>query len=211
MKTVRIIILSILIIAIITATSEAGWLIYHKPAFKGRVIDAETKELIEGVVVVVIYKKQSLINGPGGGYSSVIKVKETLTNKKGEFNFPSYTTVIQPNLVEDYAEFIIFKPGYGNFPAQRRSPPIGMPLGDIETFFSKETGSRGNVEILVIKDNKSEWKLVNITFGIVELPKLNTMEERLNSRMIGITGYTSKDLPLLYKARDEDIAASVIK
>ena len=79
--------------------SYAGWLIYHKPAFKGKVIDAETKEPIEGAVVVVVYKKHSLISGPGGGYSSVIKVKEILTDKNGEFYFPSYTTVIQPNSI----------------------------------------------------------------------------------------------------------------
>jgi len=205
MTTVRIIILSTLIIAILVATSEAGWLIYHKPEFRGRVIDAETKEPIEGAVVVVVYYKQSLISGPGGGYSTVIKVKETLSDKKGEFYFSSYTTLIQPNSVEDDARFIIYKPGYGNFPGQRKSPPIGMPSGDIETFFSKETGSRGNVEILVIKDrNKSEWKLVNITFGIVELPKRTTREERLQAITFPSGDVGSKELPLLYKVINEE-------
>lgn len=162
--------------------SYAGWLIYHKPEFKGRAIDAETKEPIEGAVVVVIYKKHSLISGPGGGYSSVIKVKEILTNKNGEFHFPSYTTLIQPNSIEDYAEFIIYKPRYGSFPGQRISPPIGMSLEDIETFFSKEIGRQEELEILVVTGgNKSDWQLVKVTFGIVELPKLKTKEERLKA------------------------------
>jgi hypothetical protein len=197
-----------------TATSEAGWLIYHKPEFKGRVTDAETKAPIEGAVVVVVYEKHSLISGPGGGYSSVIKVKETLTDKKGEFHFSSYTTLIQPNSVEDYARFIIYKPGYGNFSGHRINPPIGMPLGDIETFFTKETGSRGNVEILVIKDNKSEWKLVNITFGIAELPTLKTREQRLEAIYpADISGaeINEKELPLLYKNIREEYRALGIK
>lgn len=112
MTTVRILIFSMLLVAFMATSSEAGWLIYHKPEFKGKVIDAETKEPIEGAVVVVVYNKHTLISGPGGGYTSVIKVKETLTDKNGEFYFSPYTTLIQPNSVEDTAEFIIYKPGY---------------------------------------------------------------------------------------------------
>src|SRR3989338_7708901 len=102
---------ALVFVFLLSSRSFAGWLIYHKPEFKGKVIDAETKEPIEGAVVVVVYNKHTLISGPGGGHSSVIKVKETLTDKKGEFYFPSYTTLIQPNSIEDNAEFIIYKPG----------------------------------------------------------------------------------------------------
>ena len=55
---------------------------YHKPAFQGKVIDAETKEPIDGAVVVVIYKKYPIISGPGGGGESIMDIKETLTNAK---------------------------------------------------------------------------------------------------------------------------------
>ncbi len=38
----------------IAAPSHAFiWMIYHKPAFKGKVIDAEAKESIEGAVLVI--------------------------------------------------------------------------------------------------------------------------------------------------------------
>ena len=40
-----------------SSPSFAIWPIYHKPEFKGKVIDAETKEPIEGAVVVVVYNK----------------------------------------------------------------------------------------------------------------------------------------------------------
>lgn len=42
---------------ILNTNSYASWLIYHKPEFKGMVIDAETKEPIEGAVVVAVYYK----------------------------------------------------------------------------------------------------------------------------------------------------------
>ncbi|MBI3583826.1 MAG: hypothetical protein HY096_07745, partial [Nitrospinae bacterium] len=35
-----------------TPSHALWWMVYHKPAFKGKVIDAETKKPIEGAVVV---------------------------------------------------------------------------------------------------------------------------------------------------------------
>jgi len=54
MSSMRIIITALLLVVLMTTSSEAGWLIYHKPEFKGRVLDTETKEPIEGAVVVVV-------------------------------------------------------------------------------------------------------------------------------------------------------------
>ena len=102
MKKTLIFFISAVVLFINCTPSNAGWLIYHKPEFKGKVIDAETKEPIEGAVVVVVYNKHSLLSGPGGGYSSVIKVKEALTDQNGEFHFPSYTTMIQPKFNRRY-------------------------------------------------------------------------------------------------------------
>lgn len=114
MKNTLIFLVLTLILIFNTSVSHAGWLIYHKPEFKGKVIDSDTKEPIEGAVVVAIYKKDTLISGPGGGYTSIIKIKEALTDENGEFYIPSYTTIIQPLSKEEGVSFIIFKPGYGN-------------------------------------------------------------------------------------------------
>lgn len=184
---------AIIVIFSLLSKGFAGWLIYHKPEFKGKVIDAETKESIEGAVVVAIYKKHTLISGPGGGYTSIIKVRETLTSNKGEFYIPSYTTIIQPNSIEDTAEFIIYKPGYGSYPDLQTSPPgvVGP-----EKFFSKNYGTSETVQI--------EHKIIQFTLGIVELPKLKTRDERLRAIPATPTDYRSKELPLLYKAMNEE-------
>jgi len=176
-----------------------GWLIYHKPEFKGKVIDAESKAPIEGAVAVVVYNKHSLISGPGGGYSSVIKVKEMLTDNNGEFHFPAYTTLIQPNSVEDFAEFIIYKPGYGNFPNQQ-TIPRGLGAESEELFFSKGIGNTGELEALV----HGEIKMIKITFGIVELPMIKSVEEWLKSQPSTPTDFGAKELPLLYQAINEE-------
>ena len=184
-------IISVTIIVSFTVSAFAGWLIYYKPAFKGKVIDAESKEPIEGAVVVVLYTKH--VYGPSGGYGSVIKIREILTDKKGEFSFPSYTTVIHPISREDFADFIVYKPGYGNFPNSQVSPPTFV---DWEKFFSEDYGTTK----IVRKRSKS----ATVTFGVVELPRLTTRKERLRAIPAAPTDFGLKELPLLFKALNEE-------
>ena len=207
MKQLMTFLIFIMMIISFTTSAFAGWLIYHKPEFRGQVIDAETKEPIEGAVVVVVYKKHSLISGPGGGYTSVIKVKEALTDKKGEFKFPPYTTLIQPNSIEDNVEFIIYKPGYGSYPNMQKSP---LHEYDAEYFFllgnfGKKEERRTQVNT-VIEDKivKTITEVDAFTFGVVELPKLITRDERLRAMPATPVDYRSKELPLLYKTMNEE-------
>lgn len=196
MKPKKIIILVGVILTFMVVSSEAGWLIYHKPTFEGQVIDSKTKEPLEGAVVVVAYFKHIFRFMPESG-TVVIHVRETLTDKEGNFRIPSYTTIIDPFAWEAWASFIIFKPGYGNYPNYQISPPgVGV---DAEEFFSKgKTGTRG---VMV-------WEgigtMFNVTFGVVELPKLKTREDRLKAESISVSDLRSKDLPLLYKALNEE-------
>ncbi|MEK7846623.1 MAG: hypothetical protein AAB257_06635, partial [Nitrospinota bacterium] len=99
----------------VTKSYAGGWLIYSKPEFKGKVIDAETKEPIEGAVVVAVYSKQAIRIEPES-VGITIDVKESLTDKDGDFRIPSYITIIDPFAWSKPVTFIIFKPGYGSFP-----------------------------------------------------------------------------------------------
>ncbi len=197
MKLNRFIILAMLLLSFTVTSSEAGWLIYHKPEFRGKVTDAETKEPIEGAVVVVAYFKYTV--GIAGQDTSVIKTKETLTDKNGDFYFPAYTTIIQPLSGEDKAEFIIYKPGYGSFPNYQLAPSWRMT--DQEGFFSRGIGGTGELSGTVNT-------IVKVTFGIVELPKLKTRKERLRAMPSWPTespgDERATELPLLYKAIIEE-------
>ena len=93
-----------------TANAGSGWLVFHERSFKGEVIDTETKEPIEGAVVVAQYHVNML--GPTGSHSTLIDVQEALTDKKGEFFLPSMTKVINPISTGDDTSFLIWKPGY---------------------------------------------------------------------------------------------------
>ncbi|MBI3585376.1 MAG: hypothetical protein HY096_15675, partial [Nitrospinae bacterium] len=187
-----------------TPSHALWWMVYHKPAFKGKVIDAETKKPIEGAVVVAIYYADPIISGPGGGSAFIINIKETLTDKNGEFYISSYTTITNPNAMESDVEFIIFKPGYGSFPNYQKTPS-GLKPVDQQIFFSKEIGSKGELEMWIKGENGSELKKLKVTFGIIELPKLKTREERKEKLpFIPGPGISFKKMENLVKAINEE-------
>jgi hypothetical protein len=121
--------------------------------YRGKVIDAETKEPIEGAVVVAVWVRN--VFGIVQSNEVFAEAKETLTDKDGEFMIPGYkwTSIffyfgIQPPRI------YIFKPGYGFFPRYQASP----------------NPKQNNAALL------EPFK----THAVVELPRLKTREERLN-------------------------------
>lgn len=193
------IIAGVILIVLFLFTPSHGWIIFHKPAFKGKVIDAETKQPIEGAVVVAVYGKQAC-RFPSGASTITINAKEILTNEEGFFKIPSYTTIIDPLSRSVRVSFIIFKPGYGTFPG----PGLIVPI-DQEVFFSENYGKEREIETWrgsPKEGNGPELYRPKVTFGLVELPKLKTREERKQAWMgADIFDYEIKanDLPILFK------------
>ncbi len=107
-----------------------GWFIFYRPAFRGRVLDAETGKPVEGAAVVAMYSKFTLarhlitrvIVAVLGGDSGMIGVRETLTDRNGDFRIPSYLTIINPLSQGWPTRFVIFRPGYRSFPKYQESP-----------------------------------------------------------------------------------------
>jgi hypothetical protein len=174
---------------LIASQSQAGWLIYHKPEYKGKIIDKETKEPIEGVVVAVYYEV-SYYNIAGGG-TRIINTRETLTDKNGDFVIPSYTTLMLPFNTSDEAGFIIYKPGYGGYPSG-----VGICKNPEEYFSTDYWGQQS--------DCFSAGAWIKFTYGVFELPKLKTREERLEAMRIEPSNCDSEDLPLLYQLINEE-------
>src|SRR5262245_3114236 len=97
--------------------------------YHGRVVDAETKQPLEGAVVTVIWMKApfSLMDG----VKDFHQARETLTDADGRFAIDA-----KPNWairsVDRRPEIIVFKPGYGRYPDMYWRLPIGTRLGTIE-------------------------------------------------------------------------------
>lgn len=129
--------------------------------WKGKIIDIETKEPIEGAVVVAVWER--VWRTPAGGVADFYEIKEVLTNKEGYFELPSY---ISTNLLPILSyikgpEFTIYKPGY-----------LSLSGIDFSDFFLEG----GKEEPLERKEIGG--KIFRLAPGIIELPKLKTREER---------------------------------
>jgi hypothetical protein len=150
-----------------------GWLVYHERSFKGKVIDAETKEPIEGAVVVAQYYINML--GPTGSHSTLTDVQEGLTDKKGDFNLSSLTKFINPISVGDNTFFLIWKPGY-------KQKEIKEAY-----FFTKNPGT---IENLPVQTEKG-FEMKPVRLGIVEIVKVKAKDER-RMILVGPIGEKSK-------------------
>jgi hypothetical protein len=181
----------------VTSSAYAGWPIYSKPEFRGRVIDAETKEPIEGAVVVVLYYKRPLIGGPGGPNSYIFNAKEILTDNNGEFHFSSYSSLIL--FTEDAGTtFIFYKPGYLS-----SYGPTHIDVTLREKYFSTDViGKVADIEEGSFEQGSYvKW---NGPLGIMELKEAKTREEKLQTLPSPPTDYTSDDLPLFIKIINEE-------
>ncbi len=121
--------------------------------YYGKVIDAETKESIEGAAVLVVFYTEEY--GPAGAITRYADALETVTDKNGEFKFSAHkVTVFRPLQGWDkYGYFTIFKPGYGCYPNHKDVKPMFVPNGTLP---------------------------VN-EYVTIELPRLGTREERIES------------------------------
>jgi hypothetical protein len=117
-----------------------------------------------------------------------------MTDKKGEFYFPTYSEVMFLNEAVD-TQFIFFKPGY-----MSGYGPTNIKPALIEKYFSAdEIGKVAEIETGSFEDSSYvKWKG---SLGILELKKAKPNESMSGSMP---NNFGEKDLPLLYKAIEED-------
>jgi hypothetical protein len=82
---------TILLLSIITF-SYSGCAIYHQyGSYYGKIVDAETKQPLEGAVILAYYYTW-LHASPGGPSVYFLDTQEVVTDKNGEFRIPSLNT-----------------------------------------------------------------------------------------------------------------------
>lgn len=161
MKNITAAFIVIVVITMITTTALAAG------PWRGKIIDIETKEPLEGVVVLAVW--QRAYRTPAGDNTYFYKAKEVLSDKEGKFEISSYRPINMLPLIS-YIKgpyFTFFKPGH-------------LSLSDIDfsEYFLKGV-KKSPIE-------RQEWrmrKIFRISPGIIELPMLKTREERV--RVIG--------------------------
>lgn len=154
------------------ATAAGPW--------KAQIVDAETKEPLEGVVVVAVWWKATrTLGGPSEEYHDSVEV---VSDRDGRFTIPARSFFsINPLVFFRGPHFLIFKPGYGRtvwpgyegLPAERR----------------KELGTYA--------------KLLELDGIILGMPRLRTLEERrefVRRVTVGFATVPHEKTPLLDKA-----------
>jgi len=198
----KYIILIVAVAMLFSSVSAHSGLIYSKPEFRGRVIDAETKEPIEGAVVVALYYKQSTVSlNPAGTSAYVFAAKEVLTDGKGEFYIPSFSSWII--FTEDVGvSFIFFKPGYMAISDRWFETGLGEARIGYDQYLATDViGKEAELEVYSFKENKQiKWKC---RLGIVELKKAKTREERRKTRPSS-GGLEKVNLPIFLKVLEEE-------
>ena len=126
LSALRWLILATIAAAVITcgSTSDTWAQIY-----RGKVVDAETGQPLEGAVFVIVWYKKPFItmNGPQDFHSA----KEALTDAKGEFLVDGSPGIDwNPfTYIKNDPSIVIFMPGYGPFPVGHVKE---LPTGELE-------------------------------------------------------------------------------
>jgi hypothetical protein len=103
-----------IILIVVFGGLNSGCAIYHHyGSYYGQVIDAETREPLEGAVVLADYGLV-IYGSPGGSRGAFLDAQETATDKNGEFKIPSLNSfTFRPfALFDEQPSFTIFKPRY---------------------------------------------------------------------------------------------------
>lgn len=193
-KTMLMIIYFILLICIPTPISAA--------TFKGKVIDADTKEPIEGAVVVAEWSEETTT--PTATHSRLKDVKEVLTDKKGEWvikgprgrrggNITAIFTFLTGTYYTKRPQFTIFKPGYCPCPLV-----VGIKVCKERMKPFSVDGEGETIELPKLTTREDRWKAEGIGSSfITETKKIKTFLRLLNEerKFLGLSEYpTSKEL-----------------
>ncbi len=137
--------------------------------FQGKIIDAETKEPLEGAVVLASFSEET--NLILSTHYECTDVKEVLTDSngewkikgsKGELFIPQLLAMIPHIYYTESPEFIVFKPGYCSYPGGYGINECKIKLKTYKTTSSNNIGEI--VELPKLKDRSREKLMRNNPF-----------------------------------------------
>ena len=128
--------------------------------WEAQVVDAGTKQPLQGVVIIAVWKKYLPFPGTLGIFGYVDSVEE-VTGEDGRFVIPQRKFSSVDALILDEPDFYLFKPGYGQWRFQGEEGWLTLDAAERKRRY-EEAG------------RQFESKGV-----IIEMPPLKTWDERL--------------------------------
>ena len=127
---------------ILSAQTGCLYAMRYDGPYHGKIVDEQTREPIEGVVVLGTWSVYHF--SPAGGYHTYYDAREAVTDKNGEFVIPGEGLRIFSSL--EPMDFVIFKAGYKFREYQWRTLKIDIPKREEE-----QTKWEGDVPVFPIK------------------------------------------------------------
>ena len=162
----------LLILFLIALLVSVSAITHEYGPYMGKVIDKETGDPIEDAAVLLVFYTEGIY--AVRSYAGAI---ETLTDKNGEFSFPSKRifTFHPINKWWPYCHVTIFKPGFGSFPSHKESGP----------------------------KYSHTYSIPENEHYTVQLPKLDTLEER-ERNLMGLPYSPSRKMKNLIRLINEE-------
>ncbi len=156
--------------------------------YKGKVIDAETGEPIEGAAVLGVWYTEAAT--AGGTVSTFYEARETLSDRNGEFTIPGIGVRLMSNITPLYAN--IFKAGYEylkrvEWDTSRKEPPLNPA--------SRWEGDKAIVPLKKLTMAERKKRLVGVVVG-VPLKKQLLLIQELNkeAKEMGLPLYSIEEV-----------------
>jgi len=168
--------------------APAAWGLAHaSDAYRGRVVDAETKQPLVGAVVLAIWYRAIPV-APHGPAEDFYDAFEVLTDMRGEFPVPAKVHVTLIGTIEG-PTFVIYQPGYGYYPVFQI-----RPTGDaIENAFQEFTV----VELPRWRTREQRRQLMDLPVWTTKVPaaKMPNLIHRANEegQSIGISSVYGRE------------------
>ncbi|MGE5810900.1 MAG: hypothetical protein ACM339_05325 [Ignavibacteria bacterium] len=138
------------------------WILFYDRPMKGYVIDAETKEPVEGAIVVSMWRLSQFLSEGFGGYAKIIV---RTSDKEGTFGIPfwmSFKPWTFNSAVHDLApEFVIYKPGYEVYHShrlEREGFPKDITMPPDEKKATREEFSLDPAKLNKVYTNEEIWE-----------------------------------------------------
>jgi hypothetical protein len=173
----RILFLTITVFSLIVTNAFSFDFLYHSDGpYRGKVVDLETGEPIEGAVVAAVWTLTHRF----------CDAKETVTDKNGEFILPKgWCFSFWPFTEIDYPEVVVFKPGYLGY------EPLGSTFEEKKARMPGFTGHEFQ--------NKKEYNIIRLG-----RPKTRMERELTQSHAQIFTDECYDKLPILLKMINEE-------
>jgi len=179
MKRIYLLILSVALLSIFS--TGCLYAVRYDGTYHGRVVDQETREPIEGVVVLGTWSVYHF--DPGGGSHTYYDAREAVTDKNGEFTILGEGLRILSSL--EPMNFMIFKASYQYREYQWSTLKIDIPAKEKE-----QTQWEGEIPIFPLRKlTNKERNLNTLTFPHTppteaSLSKVKLMLREINKEAI---------------------------